>query len=439
MKAADWDKNFGSDDLITLSNEERKYFCLEPLEPAWEVKVFYSKTNYHYKRTKIFFEGERIVKTIVEVKKIISGDKKVFERYIESDTCLKTENREWLVPLTARGKKKKVTPASVDNILPFGCTLTFTINYDEPSGLWVSNFRSNQELAIGERERIGRIRSNTEFRDFLNYYIATCPPGYFDEVQRVKNSVHQTVKYRAGDIFRVGYDRTRYYYGLILGEVRKINKWKELPNKHSLRSLMSVPLLIRFYDAVLPQDNLSAQELEQIPMCPLEICCDSDIIWGTHPIIGHKKIRPEDIYFHLVCTKIISEDPHNTLFTQDMFIGHGLMKRPEQYKLYIEWGFAQTELGSEQLSEQLRAFFAQYSSPHGGVRVGTISIFIDRTNEQRLKLRDFRNNLLIPENREIRNELFACLGLKPDADFDDFAKKYNGLTRDEIAIRLNKD
>ena len=79
MKAADWDKNFGSDDLITLSNEERKYFCLEPLDPTWSVKTFYSKTNFHYKRTKLFFNGNRIFKTIFETKKIISGEE-VYKR-----------------------------------------------------------------------------------------------------------------------------------------------------------------------------------------------------------------------------------------------------------------------------------------------------------------------------------------------------------------------
>ena len=47
------------------------------------------------------------------------------------------------------------------------------------------------------------------------------------------------------------------------------------------------------------------------------ICSDNDIICGTHAIVDHKKLEPNEIEFHLVCSKVINRTPHTTLFTQD--------------------------------------------------------------------------------------------------------------------------
>ena len=48
----------------------------------------------------------------------------------------------------------------------------------------------------------------------------------------------------------------------------------------------------------------------------------------------------------------------------------------------------------------------------------------------------YKNNLLNPENRDFLNEIFACLGLDPDTDFDTFAVKFGGLTKSEILKRM---
>ena len=41
-------------------------------------------------------------------------------------------------------------------------------------------------------------------------------------------------------------------------------------------------------------------------------------------------------------------------------------------------------------------------------------------------------NLLNDANKEMREEIFRCLQLDVNASFDDFAKKYGGLTKEEI-------
>lgn len=107
------------------------------------------------------------------------------------------------------------------------------------------------------------------------------------------------------------------------------------------------------------------------------------------------------------------------------------------YSLSVEWGFAQTQLSYEQLSETLKAYLAKYSSPHGGVCmiIDPHSVFTDESYQTHV---EYQRNLLNPQNRAFLNEIFTCLGLPPDASFDQFAERFGGLTLQQIADRINK-
>ena len=82
-----------------------------------------------------------------------------------------------------------------------------------------------------------KIMSDEDFHEFMRYYISTCPDDYFEHISAVRNMKHQTVKFRAGDIFRCQIDRTHCAYGLILGKTREIETWKELPKEHSCKNV----------------------------------------------------------------------------------------------------------------------------------------------------------------------------------------------------------
>lgn len=72
----------------------------------------------------------------------------------------------------------------------------------------------------------------------MTWYIETCPEDYFEKIKTLKNTVHQTVKFKPGDIFRCELDRFHYCYGLILGKTREIQKWGIFPENHSFIHLM---------------------------------------------------------------------------------------------------------------------------------------------------------------------------------------------------------
>ena len=385
---APWEKEFGSQHLITLENDTRPYFALEKMESRWEKQAYYSRTNLWWKRTELFFDGDTIRKVIEEEKQVRTNGEIYRQSYREYDTCLQTQERKLLLPLTKRGKPKPLTASAVGNTT----------------------------------EKIAAIQNDSDFQKFAKWYIATCPDDYFAKVERVKNSTHQTVKYRTGDIFRVEYDRFSYCYGLVTGEIRKILRWEELPDSHSFHMLMTVPVMVRFYEVMTPNASMTPEELSQYPLGRVELCADNDLLWGTHPIVGHRRLAADDVEFPLVCSRV----------SGDFF--------PEEESacdLYVEWGTAQVVLPASSLSPVLQDWLKGYFCPWGGVQLGIFPDLVGLREEEKLRLDTYRNNLQISQNREIREELFCCLGLPDDADFDDFAISFGGLTMEEIVKKLN--
>ncbi len=434
MTTDEWNEKFGEEFVITLTDEERRYFALNPIDPAWETAAFYSKTNSWYTRVTAFFDGDTIVKVIQETKTILSSGILGFEEYREYDTSLSTENRALLLPLTSCGKPKKLSASNITTVTPFGCCFVLYLETGKDTLLGLYNPRANKEFPVGEWDAVAAIRSDEDFHIFAQKYIETCREDYFNKLHTFKTAQKMTIKYKPGDIFRMEYDRTRYCYGIITGEVRQFLKMPDLPEKHSLRTLMMIPILIRMYRLITENPNLTAKELREVPLGRVGICGDNDIIWGTHTIVDHKQLEPNDLEFNFVCTQIVTDSPHIPMLAQGMLMRDSLLPKRE-YTLYIEWGFAQTSLRYEQISDKLKALMENYTSPHSGC-----GLSIDPRNavpdEKRRQGVNYRNNLLNPENREFLNEIFACLGLGEDTTFDQFAEKFGGLTLSEIAARM---
>lgn len=434
MTAADWNTKFGDQFLITLTNEERRYLGLSSVLPEWDTMAYHSKTNLWHTRVTAFFEGNTITKVISETKRVLGDGTANYENYVEYDTNLITSDRNQLLPLTSRGKAKPLSASNINAVTPFGCSLSIIFESGNDTNLYLSNPRANKYFPVGEWDSISSICSDTDFHTFMKNYIATCRNDYFDKLEMFKSAKKVTVKYKPGDIFRMELDRTRYCYGIITGEIKKLKAIPELPEEHSLRQLMMVPIMVRPYQLITDNPNLKADDLRHIPLGRVQIVGDNDIIWGTHTIVDHRPIVSDDLEFNFVCTKIISHSPHNTLFTQDTFIRNGLIPRQE-YTLYIEWGFAQTKLHYDQLSDKLKELLLDYSSPHGGVSI-SINPRKAVPDQRYRQYYSYKKNLLNPENQGFLNEIFACLGLNANATFDQFAKKFNGLTLQEIVSRI---
>lgn len=428
--------------IINLTKEERKYLALEDIKPEYETITNFSKTHCINKRTTFFYKDNTIVKAIYEERSIGEDGKIYYETYKEFDTNLLTDNRKTLLPLTSRGRVKPVTPTNVMAIEPFGCIFDFMFSLHDKSNMFIWNARNSQQINISEWNKINAVKCENDFHEFMKWYISTCPPDYFEKINRIKNMKHQTVQFGAGDIFRCEYDRNNYCYGLILGKTREIEKWDITPKKHSFRNLMTQPIMIRMFDIVTSRKDMTAEELSNIPLRHLDICSDNDIIWGTYPVVDHKKLVPSDIEFHFVCTKIVTQSIHNTLFTDDMFFGDNHNKNNIQYNLYIEWGFAQTEILFSQITDELKDYMKDYYSPHGGVGYSIDCWNCEKTYTDIIlqhPKHSIKNNLLLKENEDNLKMIFRCLGINENTSFDEFARLYGGITADEFIKRVQQE
>lgn len=435
-----WDALFGQNYYVRVTNEERRYLALDPIRDDWDITQYYSKTNITYTRTTVFWDKDEIKKIIYEENRLPVGQTiPAYREITEHDTSLRTEGREKLIPLTSRGKLKPVTASNILSVTPFGCSFHFSIDRRYPTAqeqenpqvlMAIYNSRNHGSIEIGETERVSSIRSEADFHSFMQYYISTCPKDYFDRIKHLRSAKHQTIKYRTGDIFRIEIDRFHYSYGLITGRLRDILKWPELPEFHSFRKRMMVPIMVRYYDLITERPDMDAEELSMYQLSRMSICGDNDIIWGRHTIIDHKDLTENDIEFNLICTKVRNLNSHITTHTYDSFAADGLLPKTEPYQLYVEWGTAAAFIPYDQLSKRLIDFLSDYRDPHGGVSIG---IFPDVRKERYAS----KMNLLNPEHHEMREELWRCLGLSPDADFDMFAAAYGGLTKKEILNRLS--
>ena len=432
MNDTRWNALFGADFFIRVTNEERRYLALDPIRKDWEITQYWSKTNYYYSRVTVFWSGNEIRKVIWEENKLHSETKAPILRLIsEFDTCLLTENRRMLLPLTARGKPKPVTPSNIRSVDPFGCTFYFAVDGGDvqTARMGVFHARNDGELPIGEIDRIMMLHNDEDFHRFMEYYMASCPADYFQRVEHLRTAKHQTVRYQTGDVFRIAIDRFRYCYGLITGKVLEIRKWPELPEFHSLRNLMTVPVMVRYFALTTERADLTAEELSQYPLGRVDICSDNDVIWGRHRIVDHKRLTEDDIEFNLVCTKIKHISPHVTTHTFDSLSDTPLYPEKDPYQLYVEWGTASVIIPFDQISELLKTCLQNYRDPHGSVNMHIFPDFAD-TNRFR------EENLLNPANTAMKAELFRCIGLAPDADFDAFAEAFHGLKKKEICERI---
>ncbi len=421
MDNMDWSKMYPDGFMFSLTNEDRRYLALDPIAQDAQTITYTRKEDTLHTRVTVFFQGDTIVKVINET---LAGKGGVFllRQYKEYDTHLFTEGRQILLPLTSRGKPKKLTASNINAVTPFGCSFYIQIRSNSLAAeteMYLLNPRSSKRFPLGQWDAISAIHSEEDFHLFLDQYIATCRDDYFDKLRAFKTAQKVTVKYRPGDIFRVDYDRTQYCYGIITGELKTLKSMAQLPKEHSFFRLMTVPIMVRLYKILTEDPNLTPEDLATIPLDPVIICSDNDIIWGTHPIIGHKVLTPEDLYFKLNCT------------LQTHYTGRFTL---EGCSMTIEWGFASVTLTYDQICDGLKGQLNRFALMSGGVFTGIDPSFASIEN--------FPNwaydkcDLLNPENSDLRAEVFACLGLDADTTFDQFAEKFGGLTRSQIISRM---
>ncbi len=369
---------------IRLTNEQRYYYGLSPVKESWEKVVRFSVTHNLCKRSIIFFEGNILKKMIFEEKYIGEGNKPVPKiYYLEFDMEEQTENQTLLLPKTARGKKKPWTPSGL--MAPTYMREQLHVSFAEGNRC-VSSFNSQNDQYLPLPK--GTVQSAEDFEKYTEKYIKSLPKDYDQVIADFHEKKRITVKLRAGDIFRVALSPNTYTYGLILGIAREVIKWEKIPESHPMHGMMAQPILFRQYQIVTENKNMAPKELENIPMYPMDMAQDNEVLWNTYPIIGRKRLAEKDIDLGFACSKKSGE---------------------------VYWGFNHFRVNPDIYQDLFEGYHGDWMDHSFRTSLG-IPIYEEMSK-------------VIARQMELRERVLKELGMPEDSTLDDIASRFGGPAR----------
>ncbi len=388
--------------LIDLDNRQRYFYGLTPLDPTWDRVIMYSSTYETRKRTEIFFEGNRIRKIIYEwrntIHKLRSGEFNGY--YIESDMDVVTRNRQMILPKTDRGREQTLTPSHLMIPTFMLAQLHVTLGGSR-SGISSFNSSNDQTLPVPQTPA----ESREDFTRITEEYIASCPSDYQRDLDRFILNKRVRVRYTAGDIFRVQTSMNQYTYGLIIGKIRQLEMWPEVPKGDPIQLMMTQPVIYRQYDILTSNPDMTTEELSSIPLLDIYMADDSEILFATYPVVDHKDLVEDDI------------DLGFGMFAQIRTIVWGLSMQTFDVLTWMKAGF------DEKYSDPLcKSGEGRLIMTYGA----GMSIRIEKGEEKTESFLRRREN-----EQKQKEKVIRVLGLDPENAYDDFARRSGGLTRQQ--------
>jgi len=257
-----------------LTNEERKYLGLIPVEEHWELVKFDNGIYY-------YFEDDTIKKEI-----------KVSKNYYhEAELNVKTaENRTMILPKTKRGKIKKFNYTATQSFSPFGTYFTFSAD-----GVIIANYTSQRTYyseAFVKKENI----SLDALKKWLDKWIEESTEEDLKEIEEFKNTKRKHCKFKEGDFFAFKLSRREWGFGRILLDVAKLRKDEnfEKNKNYGLAHFMGKPLIIKVYHKISDNKNIDLKELAECLALPSQAIMDNIFYYGEAVILGNLPLKPEE-------------------------------------------------------------------------------------------------------------------------------------------------
>ena len=274
-----------------LTNSQRKYFGLDPLEKHWgraELKANYPTEGY------LVWDGDVIKRHIVSVD----------FRYSEVHYNELTKNRTILRPKTSKGKEKKLSGSVLGQRQPTGVYLEITnrgmitIGSYTTQTTFYSSYWDKQELPY-ERS----------IDEKVDEFICQSPSDHLAQIEQFRRAKRMRVRFRAGDFFSFKLSRTQFGFGRVLLDINKIRKSGLLPENHGLKLLMGPPVLVQLFAFSSANPRIGIAELERAPKLPTDVMVDNVLLYGEYELIGHKDLKDDDFEFPISYGKSIDRRP----------------------------------------------------------------------------------------------------------------------------------
>ena len=376
--------------IFELTNEQRKYLGLIPVEEHWELVKFDNGIYY-------YFEDDTIKKEI-----------KVSKNYYhEAELNEKTaENRTMILPKTKRGKIKKFNYTATQSFSPFGTYFTFSTD-----GVIIANYttqRTYYSEIFSEKEKI----SLDNLKKWLDKWMKETTEEDLEEIEEFKNAKRKHCKFNEGDFFAFKISRREWCFGRILLDVSKLRKdenFKKNKN-YGLANLMGKPLIIKVYHKISDNKNIDLKELSKCLALPPQAIMDNIFYYGEAIILGNLPLKPEENDMFISVSESISGIDKNIAYLQ-----YGLIYREIPLSDY-EKLIKELKIGPQTLRREGIGFGIYTDDLKECIEAKSNSPFWKKYKKHNIP--DLKN----PDHIELKRKIFKAFGLDADKTYEENLK-----------------
>lgn len=376
--------------IFELTNEQRKYLGLIPVEEHWELVKFDNGIYY-------YFEDDTIKKEI-----------KVSKNYYhEAELNEKTaENRTMILPKTKRGKIKKFNYTATESFSPFGTYFTFSID-----GVIIANYTSQRTYyseIFSEKEKI----SLDDLKKWLDKWMKETTEEDLEEIEEFKNAKRKHCKFNEGDFFAFKISRREWCFGRILMDVSKLRKDEnfEKNKNYGLAHLMGKPLIIKVYHKISDNKNIDLKELSKCLALPSQAIMDNIFYYGEAIILGNLPLKPEENDMFISVSESISGIDKNIAYLQ-----YGLIYREIPLSDY-EKLIKELKIGAQTLRREGIGFVIDTYKLKECIEAKSNSPFWEKYKKRNVP--DLKN----PDHIELKRKIFKAFGLDADKTYEENLK-----------------
>ena len=373
-----------------LTNEERKYLGLIPVEEHWELVKFDNGIYY-------YFEDD-IIRKEITVKE---------NYYHESELNVKTsENRTMILPKTKRGKIKKFNYTATQSFSPFGTYFTFSAD-----GVIIANYTSQRTYyseTFTEKEKI----SLDDLKKWLDKWMKETTEEDLEEIEEFKNAKRKHCKFNEGDFFAFKISRREWCFGRILMDVSKLRKDEnfEKNKNYGLAHLMGKPLIIKVYHKISDNKNIDLKELSKCLALPSQPIMDNIFYYGEAVILGNLPLKPEENDMFISVSESISGIDKNIAYLQ-----YGLIYREISLSDY-EKLIKELKIGPQTLRREGIGFVIDTYKLKECIEAKSNYPFWEKYKKRNVP--DLKN----PDYIELKRKIFKSFGLDADKTYEENLK-----------------
>ena len=376
--------------IFELTNEQRKYLGLIPVEEHWELVKFDNGIYY-------YFEDD-IIRKEIKVSK---------NYYHEAELNVKTsENRTMILPKTKRGKIKKFNYTATQSFSPFGTYFTFSTD-----GVIIANYttqRTYYSEIFSEKEKI----SLDNLKKWLDKWMKETTEEDLEEIEEFKNAKRKHCKFNEGDFFAFKISRREWCFGRILLDVSKLKKdenFKKNKN-YGLANLMGKPLIIKVYHKISDNKNIDLKELSKCLALPSQAIMDNIFYYGEAIILGNLPLKPEENDMFISVSESISGIDKNIAYLQ-----YGLIYREIPLSDY-EKLIKDLKIGPQTLRREGIGFVIDTYKLKECIEAKSNSPFWEKYKKRNVP--DLKN----PDYIELKRKIFKAFGLDADKTYEENLK-----------------